>query len=175
MLTRLALALLPILLAACSLLPVPPPPPPPYPDQAEALYRAFALQAMVKNSWVESATQAAAGKLSGGDAIGMMLLSAGLLQSSANILETDFPDVFATYAAQAETQGRALAAIGQQWFDSHELATADVPAALEAIDASGELLRYSDYLLSLGYSHDDVEMMNVRLKDELRQRLADAP
>jgi len=175
MLTRIILALLPILLAACSLLPVRPPAPPPYPEQAEALYRALLLQVLVKDSWAESATQAAAGKLSGGDAIGMMLYTAGLLQASANQLDSDYPAVFATYAAQAERQGRALASIGQQWFDTHELATADVPAALEAIDASDELLRYSDYLLSLGYSHDDVEMMNVRLKDELRQRLADAP
>ncbi len=171
---RFILALLPILLAACSLLPVPPPAPPPYPEQAEALYRAFALQAMVKEAFAEGAAAALADDLPAGDAIGMMLLSAGLLQSSANILDGDYPDMFATYAAQAETQGRALAAIGQQWFDTHELATADVPAALEVIDANGELLRYSDYLLSLGYSHDDVEMMNVRLKDELRQRLTQA-
>jgi len=173
--SRLLLALLPILLAACSLLPVPPPSPPPYPEQAEALYRALLLQVLVKDSWVESATQAAAGKLSGGDAIGMMLYTAGLLQASANQLDSEYPALFATYAAQAETQGRALAAIGQKWFDSHELATADVPAALAAIDTNGELLRYSNYLLSLGYSHNDIEMMNVRLKDELRQRLADAP
>ncbi len=172
--SRLILALLPILLAACSLLPVPPPAPPPYPDEAEALYRAFALQAMVKDAFAEGAAAALADNLPAGDAIGMMLLSAGLLQSSANILDGDYPATFATYAAQAETQGRALAAIGQQWFDTHELATADVPAALDAIDTRGELLRYSDYLLSLGYSHDDIEMMNVRLKDKLRQRLTQA-
>lgn len=165
--SRLALALLTVLLTACSFYPVPPPPDPPHPAHAEALYRALALQAMVKDAFAEGAEAALADDLPAGDAIGMMLLTAGLLQSSANILDDDFPAVFAPYAAAAETQGRALAAIGQQWFDTHELTTADVPAALDAIDTSGELLRYSNYLLSLGYAHDDVEMMNVRFKDEL--------
>jgi len=172
MLSRLTLALLAVLLTACSVYPVPPPPAPPHPAQAEALYRALLMQAMVKDAFAEGATAALADDLPAGDAIGMMLLTAGLLQSSANILDGDFPAVFVTYATAAETQGRALATIGQQWFDTHELATADVLAALEAIDTGGELLRYSDYLLSLGYSHDDVEMMNVRFKDELRVRLA---
>lgn len=166
------LLLLGILLSACTLQVATPTPEPPSQQASEMLYRALTFQAMTKDAFVIGANAAISGTLSGGDGIGMMLLTAGFMKASAEILEQKFPDTLLPYVVIARQQYTDLATLGKNWLSGGTLKTENVPAALDKIDTNDTLLRYSDFLVSVGYSHDDVEMMDVRFRDELRKRLA---
>ena len=162
----LAISLLALLLSGCAVTMAAPAPP--SREHSELLYRTLALQAMTHKALL----QAARGEISDTDGLATVLFVAAALEACAEALQREYPAVLHKYATIADAQNEALARISQQWIVARELSPAAAADALAIIAAETKLRRYTDHLLSLGYSHDDIEMMETRLRAELAKLAA---
>jgi hypothetical protein len=168
----LLLALLLLLPACVPVIVVAPPTATPLPLQnAERLYRALYFQAITSDILREAAVAFEAGEIGAEETLGMMLLTGGTLRASFDALDRVYPDIFAEQHALAKKQHNALRDIGTRWMQERTLATADLPAALDALDANAVLLRYTDWLLVHGVSHDEIEGMGLRVRADIAKAL----
>lgn len=159
------------LLSACTFsIAAPPPTPTPPPQEfAELLYRALSFQALTRDAFAIGAQGFNGGTMDGTDAMSMALLTIGLLQGSGAALQRDYPPIFADNVTAAKQQHDALRGIGDRWIQKGTLTAADVPGELAAIDANESLRLYADWLIAHGYTYDDVEMMDVRFRADIKQ------
>lgn len=142
--------------------------PPPY-TEAESIYQSLALQDSVKEIWLEGAKRADAGQLDGGEGLGMLLLTSGLLEASNNLLQGDFHESLQDDLASATTQAESLMSIGRQWFGNQELSASDAIDALGDIDTKGMLQNYIDHLITLGFPRTDIDKIDTDLKKKLQE------
>lgn len=159
--------LLPLLLTACTLTVATPTPTPPPQAFAEQLWYALSLEAMTKDIFVDAAQSHVTDDLPAEAALPMMLMTASLMQASHGALSYDYPEIFTPHYTVAASQYTTLRDIGARWLQDGTLGSADVPAALEQVAANEAVKAYADWLIAHGYTHDDVEMMDVKLRASL--------
>ena len=172
----LLLALLCCLLTACTFVHAAPPPTPEPPSQeaAESLYRAFALQALTKDIFLEAIDRAKANNLPAGESIAVLLIMSTFLEKTKELLNIEYPAVLADDLKIAKAQYDTMIDINNRWFSTKELSREELVSELKAIAANENLRRYAERLVDLGFSHDDVEMMDARLKEPLKKVFASA-
>lgn len=170
----ISLLLCVLLLSACTFsIAAPPPTPTPPPQEfAELLYRALSLEAMTKDAFLMGANGLEDGTLDGTDSMSMALLTIVFMQATLDALSHDYPPIFQTHLDVGNRQYESLRDIGTRWLQDGTLITADVPAELATIDANKSLQEYAEWLIDHGYSYDDVEMMDVRLRDDMQAMAA---
>lgn len=165
----ISLLLCVLLLSACTFsIAAPPPTPTPPPQEfAELLYRALSLEAMTKDAFLMGVNGLEGGDFSDIDVMAMTLFAAWLLQSSYEALDREYPTIFHPYVDTGKQQHDLLLSVGKRWLHDQSLDAADAFEELGAIDANQTLKAYAEWLIDHGYSYDDVEMMDVRLRTDL--------